>query len=50
MERYHTKRTNLGVESEHFPTAPTLAQEEFSIAEGLYLSPSIAKFDSSRNE
>ena len=50
MERYHTKRTDLGFESEHFPIAPTLAQEEFGIAEGLYLSLSIAKFDSSHNE
>ena len=50
MERYHTERTDLDFESEHFSIAPTLAQEEFGIAEGPYLSLSIAKFDSSHNE
>ena len=50
MELYHTKRTDPSFEFEHFLKAPTLAQEESDITQGPFLSLSIAKSDSLRNE
>ena len=50
MERYHTKHTDFNFEFEHFLKAPTLAQEESDITQGPFLSLSIAKSDSLRNE
>ena len=42
MQICHTERTHLGVESEFFPTAATLTQQESNIAKVPYLCVSVA--------